>query len=210
LIVDPASLPAFTAAVLVIVFAPGPDMMFMIGTGLNAGRRGAVVAAFGVTAGVSVYVIGSALGLAALVEQVPEVLDVIRVLGAAYLSYLGVVTWRNAGSVASIDQDGPRAISEVFRRGFIVNITNPKVALFIAAFIPRFVDPSRGNTTAQFLTYALTFQAIGLMVDLVVGFGAGSCRHFLMQRPTAARNLDRLAAMVYLAIATWLAIDLAT
>jgi len=205
LIVDPASFPAFTAAVLVIVIAPGPDMMFMIGTGLNAGRRGAIVAAFGVTAGVSVYVIGSALGLATLVEKVPEVLDAIRILGAAYLSYLGVITWRNAGSVSNIDQGSQRAISEVFRRGFIVNITNPKVALFIAAFIPRFVDPSRGNTTGQFLTYALTFQAIGLVVDL----GAGSARHFLMHQPTAARNLDRLAATVYLAIAAWLAIDVA-
>lgn len=207
--VDPAVLPAFIAAVVVIMITPGPDMMFMIGTGLNAGRKGAVVAAFGVTAGVSVYVVGSAIGLAVLVEQVPRILDGLRIIGAIYLGYLGVTTWRDAGAPTTIGDDSPRDLPKIFRRGFIVNITNPQAALFIAALIPQFIEPSRGNITGQLLTFALAFQAIGLVADLLIGMTAGSTRQLLMQRPSVGRKLDQLAGSVYIAIAVWFIVEAA-
>ena len=207
MIIDPATVPAFVTAVLLILIAPGPDMMFMIGTGLSAGHRGAVVAAFGVTAGVTIYVLGSAVGLAALIERTPGILEIVRLAGAAYLLYLAVTMWRAAKAQTGLGEGGSGDLSEIFRRGFIVNITNPKVVLFIAAFIPQFVDTTAGNTTGQFLVYALTFQLLGLIVDLAVGVGAGTTRRFLAIRPNTGLVLDRVAASVYLAIAAWLTVD---
>lgn len=207
--IDLAVAPAFIGAVLLILIAPGPDMMFMIGTGVQLGRRAAIVAAFGVTAGVSVYVFGSAFGLAALIERVPEVLDAIRLLGAAYLGYLAVTTWRGAGAPQAVGPTEPMTNRQIFRRGFIVNVTNPKVALFIAAFIPQFVDPALGHTTVQFLIFAMAFQLLGLIVDVVVGVSAGSVKQLLTDRPQVAVRLERIAALVYLTIALWLVFEVA-
>jgi len=203
-IIEPSTIPGFTVATLAILVAPGPDMMFMIGTGFSAGRRGAAAAAFGVTTGVTIYVVGSAVGLAALLETVPELLNLIRLLGAAYLVVMARRAWQNDGSIPMYTPSGPGALGGIFRRGFVVNITNPKVAIFIAAFIPHFVRPDLGNTTAQFLVFAVAFQAFGLVMDLIVGMTAGSARRLFSDRPGVAATLDRLAAGVYMLIATWL------
>jgi len=206
-IIEPSTIPAFAVATMAILIAPGPDMMFMIGTGISTGRRGAVVAAFGVTAGVTIYVVGSAVGLAALLERMPQLLDIVRLLGAAYLVRLAWTAWQSNGSAtpdSPINSPGPAGI---FRRGFMVNITNPKVAIFIAAFIPHFVRPGLGNTTAQFLIFAFSFQLMGLLVDLLIGTTAGSTRRLFIGRPNAAPTLDRVAAGVYVSIAMWLIVE---
>ncbi len=205
---DPSILPAYLAAVLVILAAPGPDMMFMIASGLGAGRRGAVYAALGVTAGVSVYVIGSVVGLAALLSRSPGLLDATRLVGAAYLVHLGITSWSGGGTTVTSHTTGDSALA-IFRRGFVVNITNPKVALFIAAFIPQFLGGDAPATT-QLLVLALVFQVCGLVVDLIVGVAAGTIRHLLDERAGLATNLGRASAVVYLAIALWLLVELAT
>lgn len=207
MIIEPSTIPAFTVATLAILIAPGPDMMFMIGTGLSDGRRGAAAAAFGVTSGVTIYVVGSAVGLAALLERLPQLLDVIRLLGAAYLIRMAWRSWQDARTNAADIQSRPRQLGEIFRRGFMVNITNPKVAIFVAAFIPHFVRPDLGRTTAQFLIFAITFQMLGLFVDLAIGATAGSTRQLLVDRPNAALTLERMAAGVYVSIAMWLIVE---
>ncbi|KMS91034.1 LysE family translocator [Prauserella rugosa] len=202
--IDVGVLPAFLGAVVVLMVVPGPDMAFMVATGLRDGRRAAAQAAFGITAGVSVYVVLTALGLGALLAAMPQVGDMIRLCGAAYLVYLAWATWRSAGAPVAVESaPQPRA----FRRGFLVNVSNPKILLFFTAFLPQFLGDAAGNPALQLLVLGLLLQAIGLVVDLVTGQLAGAVRERVLGRPRVRSLFERLAATVYGALAAALLAD---
>lgn len=207
-LLDLGVLPGFLIAVLVILVAPGPDMAFMVASGLNGGRRGATRAAFGITTGVTVYVLLTAAGLGAVLAAAPTAVNVIRLAGAAYLGYLALSTWRAAGADLEPQSD-QQATSHIFRRGFLVNLSNPKIALFFTAFLPQFLGDVIGNPALQLLMLGLVLQLLGLLVDLIVGYAAGTMREQVLQRPKVRRALDRLSAMVYAALAMFLVAEIA-
>lgn len=144
--VDLGVLPAFIAAVVVLLLAPGPDMAFIVATGLRDGRGGATRAALGITAAVSVYVVLTALGVGAFLAAAPGIAEVIQLGGAAYLSYLAWATWRSSGSPL---EPSPEQSANVFRRGFAVNIANPKIMLPFTAFLPQFLGEATENPVLQ-------------------------------------------------------------
>ncbi len=207
--VDVTVLPAFLVAVLVILVAPGPDMAFVVASGLNGGRRAATRAAFGITTGVTVYVLLTAAGLGAVLAAAPTALTAIRLAGAGYLAYLAWRTWRTAGSQTySAPLGAQTAADHTFRRGFLVNLANPKIALFFTAFLPQFLGHVTGNPAVQLLMLGLTLQLLGLIVDLMLGFAAGTMRDRVLRRPTIRRALDQVSAGVYAALATLLAAEI--
>ncbi|MCP2254216.1 Threonine/homoserine/homoserine lactone efflux protein [Prauserella aidingensis] len=192
--IDVAVLPAFLGAVVLLMVMPGPVMAFMVATGLRDGRRAAARAAFGVNVGVSVYVVLTALGLGALLAAMPQVGDVIRLCGAGYLGYLAWTTWRSAGDPVAVDTPPqPRA----FRRGFLVNLSNPKILLFFTAFLPQFLGDAAANPALQLLVLGLLLQLVGLVVDLVTGQLAGAVRDRVLARPRVRTLFERLSATVY-------------
>lgn len=192
--IDVGVLPAFVPAVVVLLLAPGPEMAFMVATGLRDGRGGATRAALGITAGVSVYVALTALGLGVFLAAVPGVVDVIQVGGAAYLAYLAWETWRSSGAQLKTTSAGS---AEVFRRGFAVNLSNPKIMLFFTAFLPQFLGDTAVNPVVQLLMLGLVLQLLGLLTDLAIGYGAGAVRDRILRRTRAQSFLERTAAGVY-------------
>lgn len=194
----PEILLPFLLAVLAILVVPGPDMAFVVASGVSAGRRGGVLAAVGITVGVSVHVLLAALGIGALLRAVPEIAEAIRLAGAAYLAYLAVTMWRDAGS-ATIDAgfEGGKRLGWIFWRGMVVNLTNPKIILFFTAFLSQFVDPERGGAALQFLTLGLILQSAGLAVDAAFGIAAGTVRDAFARRPGLNALLNRVAAAIF-------------
>lgn len=202
--IDVGVLPAFVPAVVVLLLAPGPEMAFMVATGLRDGRGGATRAALGITAGVSVYVALTALGLGVFLAAVPGVVDVIQVGGAAYLAYLAWLTWRSSGAQLETTSVGS---AEVFRRGFAVNLSNPKIMLFFTAFLPQFLGDTAVNPVVQLLMLGLVLQLLGLLTDLAIGYGAGAVRDRILRRTRAQSFLERVAAGVYGVLAAVLLVD---
>lgn len=202
--VDLGVLPAFIAAVVILLLAPGPDMAFMVATGLRDGRRGANRAAFGITAGVGVYVILTALGVGAFLAAVPGVIDAIQLAGAAYLAYLAWASWRSSGS--PLESSADRS-ADAFRRGFIVNISNPKIMLFFTAFLPQFLGDATQHPVFQLLMLGLILQTLGLITDLAIGYAAGAVRDRVLQGKRVRMLLERLAVGVYGALATVLVVE---
>ncbi len=181
-------------------------MAFMIAAGVGGGRRAAIRAALGVTAGVTIYVLITAAGLGILLARLPAALDAIRVVGAGYLAYLAWQTFRRAGAEhQDAGQDG-----HVFRQGFIVNLTNPKIALFFIAFLPQFLGDAELNPALQLLFLGVVLQACGLVVDLAVGFAAGTMRDHVLRKRSVRLALDLFTGAVYLTLATLLVIDTVT
>ena len=170
----------FIAAGLLLNLTPGPDVLFVSAHAMRAGASAGVVAALGIAAGCLVHVGAATLGVSALLAASSTAFALLKWLGAVYLVWVGVqmlrAAWnRNAiNSVAdradSIPASGPlitkTSMRTVFRRGFLTNVLNPKVALFFLAFVPQFIAPGTAHTGGVFLLLGLIFTANGLLVSV--------------------------------------------
>lgn len=204
--IDPAVLPGFLLAVLVIAVAPGPDMAYIVAVSVVHGPRAGVVSATGMAIGMVVHVTVTALGLAVLVTAVPWTLDVIRLAGAAYLAWLAVDTLRSAGR-GETGGHAPAARRTVLRRATLTNLANPKVILFIAALLPHFVRPGHGPMGVQLLTLGVVFLLVGLVVDAAIGLAAGRLRTALAAGSRAGTTVAILAGLTFATLAVLLVVD---
>lgn len=202
MIVDPILLLAFVPAGLALNVTPGPDMMFCLAQGLRGGARCGWAAATGVALGGMVHVLLAGLGLGALVAALPGAFDVIRWGGAAYLAWIAWKTLRTpiAGSDAP-----PMVPARAARQGFVVNITNPKFILFVLAFVPQFIDPTRA-VLPQFLVYGVLMSLGGMMVNGLVGQFSGRLRRRLEGGTRTERALRYGCATLFGGLALRLAI----
>lgn len=201
--VDFWTLMAFIPAGLALNLSPGADMMFCLGLGLRSGPRPAVAASAGISAGGMVHVTLAGLGLGAAVAAAPWLFDVIRWLGVAYLLYLA----RRALRSGPIRGSGVAAMSasKAFFEGMAVNLLNPKVILFVLAFLPQFVDPA-GSILGQFLIFGLVLAAGGFFINSGVGIFAGTLGRRLTGSPRFARWLGWISAGIFTALAARLAL----
>ncbi|SDX15853.1 Threonine/homoserine/homoserine lactone efflux protein [Ruegeria halocynthiae] len=201
--IDTVTLLAFVPAAMVLNFTPGADMMFCFGQGLRAGARSALLASLGVSVGLMVHVLLAGLGLGAVVSTIPWLFDVIRWLGVVYLLYLAWGAIRNG----AVSDDAPvKPAHFAFREGLLVNLTNPKVILFVLAFIPQFVNPAQGSVLLQFLTLGLIIASGSILVNGMVGIFAGGAGRFLVSNPRASRIMGWITGGIFTALAVRLAI----
>ncbi|MEL6452236.1 MAG: LysE family translocator [Pseudomonadota bacterium] len=198
--VDPVMLLAFVPAGLALNLTPGADMMFCLGQGLRAGPRAAIAASGGIALGAFVHASLAGLGLGALVATVPLAFEVIRWIGVGYLLWLAYHTLHHAGGRVDVPAVAPR---RAFRAGLIVNLTNPKVILFVLAFVPQFVVPAAGPVLGQFLIFGALLSLGGFVINGAVGvFASGAGRRLAR----GSRVLDWLSASVFAGLALRLAI----
>jgi threonine/homoserine/homoserine lactone efflux protein len=197
---DPAVLPSFLVAVVLITVAPGPDNAYIAAVAVDRGVRAGLVSAVGMAIGMVVHATAAALGLAMLLSSAPAALTAIRLAGAAYLGWLGATTlWsmRRSGAQTRHPPPGRRLLA----RAVLTNLTNPKVILFFAAFLPQFVRPGHGPTAVQLLTLGVLFLLVGLVIDSVVGIAAGRLHDAAAPGGRAANTLGVLAGLTFAALA---------
>lgn len=201
--IDPVMLLAFLPAALALNLTPGADMMFCLAQGARGGARPALAASAGISSGAMVHVSLAGLGLGALVAGAPVVFDVIRWGGVAYLVWLAWKTLRTP-----LDPGDRPAVrpGRAFRDGLVVNLTNPKVILFILAFVPQFVDPAR-PVLPQFLIYGAVLALGGFVINGLVGVFSGGIGRRLAADPRADRWLRRASATIFGALALRLALE---
>ncbi len=201
--IDPISLLTFIPAALALNLTPGVDMMFCLGLGLRSGARPAMAASAGISTGGMVHVTLAGLGLGAVIATLPWVFDVIRWVGVGYLLWLARAALRSTPLRGT--KLPPKTALSAFRDGMFVNLANPKVILFVLAFVPQFIDPARGAILGQFLIYGLVL-AIG---GFIVNSGAGIFASGLGRRLTGSQRLTRGLGFVSAGIFTALAARLA-
>lgn len=208
--IDLGVLPGFVAVILVFLLPPGPDMAFMIAVGLSDGRRAAVRAILGIGTGMSIYAVAVVAGLGAVAESAPTVLDGLKLLGSAYLAWLGVVTLRHAhhGEPLPGGDQGARA-GRAFRRGVIISLANPKVMLFFLAVLPQFVGDA-DDTTAQLALLGATNVLAEVLLYGTIGLVAGGVRARTVTSRRRGAMLERLAGVVYLGLAVIIAAETLT
>ena len=201
--IDPIVFFAFIPAGLALNLTPGADMMFSLGLGLRSGPRAAILASAGISTGGMVHVTLAGLGLGTAVAAQPWLFDAIRWVGVAYLLWLAF----NALKAKPLcPETPPTSARRAFREGLMVNLTNPKVILFVLAFIPQFVDAARGAILGQFLIYGLLLAVSGSFINGAVGVFAGGLGKQLTGSVRFTRRLGLISAAIFAALATRLAL----
>jgi threonine/homoserine/homoserine lactone efflux protein len=196
--IDPAALWVFALASLALAVVPGPAVLYIVAQSVNGGRRAGVLSALGVATGGLVHVLAAVIGLSALLAASAEAFTAVKLVGAAYLVWLGIRTL-----LSSEDRIGGRApeptLARTYRQGVIVNVLNPKTALFFIAFLPQFVSTD-GSTRAQLAVLGAIFVAIALTSDLVWALVAGTAAHLLRHSRTFLRVQRYVSGTVFIAL----------
>jgi threonine/homoserine/homoserine lactone efflux protein len=193
----------FLVAALSLNLTPGADMTYVLARSAGQGRGAGVVSAFGVSAGSLGHSLLAAVGVSALLASSPTLFLAIQYGGAAYLLYLAWKAWRGARQPLAMEEQPKASLARVFLQGAWTNLLNPKVALFILAFLPQFVDPARGHVIWQMLFLGLLFNIGGTTVNLAVALVVGWISDHLRQSAKFALYVGRFSALVML----WLAVQ---
>ncbi|MCW2867801.1 MAG: LysE family translocator [Marmoricola sp.] len=187
---------AFLVASFVFIQVPGPSLLFTIGRALTVGRRDALLSVLGNALGLVVQVLLVALGLGALVAASAGVYTTVKLVGAAYVVWLGVQAIRHRGDARQLLERGPAATAPGSRRravgtGLLVGLTNPKTVIFFVAFLPQFVDAGAGRTGLQLAVLGLAFGVLAACSDSVWALAAARARAWFARTPS---RLDALGA----------------
>lgn len=197
---DTASLLIFITAAVVLVVTPGPAVLYIVGRSLEQGRIAGIVSALGIASAGVVHVVLAVLGVSAILTQSEVAFTLIKYAGAAYLIYLGARTLLTKVKNPTDLTFNRMSLSQIYRQGVIVNMLNPKTALFFLAFLPQFVNPERGSVTAQLLMLGVIFVTIAVVSDGVYGIAAGSIRELLLTKPRTMQWQKYISGTIYIGL----------
>jgi threonine/homoserine/homoserine lactone efflux protein len=186
--VSATGLSLFLLAAVMIAVVPGPGIFYVAARTLSGGRRTGLASALGTAAGGLVHVVAGALGVSAIILASAELFAALKLIGAFYLVWLGIRTFRDAGKLPA-EHIAPPAHDRAFRDGVLVEAFNPKTAAFFLAFIPQFIDPAAGFPAFQFIALGLVSVMLNTLADVVVVLMASTASAGLARRP---RLLQRL------------------
>ncbi len=201
------TLAIFIPTALALNMTPGNDMLFCLGQGIKSGPKAGNAASFGIATGAMIHTLLAGLGLAALVAAHPVALEVLRWAGIAYLVWLAIGAFRNRDQDLTPLKTKRSGAFSAWRDGIVVNLLNPKIIVFVLAFIPQFVDPARGSVWAQFLIFGLILNIGGTIINCLVGGFAGKLGAVLSRSARIARGFQIFTGCVFLGLAAKLAFD---
>jgi len=171
---SPSTYALFLLAAFVINVIPGPAVLYIVSQSIDGGRRAALASVFGVGVGALVQTTAAAVGIASLLVASATAFDAVRYAGAAYLVFLGLRRLLRRESPETVGARTPRSLRRLFGQGVVVNVLNPKTALFMFAFLPQFVDVSRGHVALQIVVLGVSFALLGLLSDGAWGLAAAA------------------------------------
>ena len=182
-----SSLPVFVAASVVLLVIPGPAVLYILARSGAQGRRAGLVTVVGVHAASVVHVLAAVAGLSTIVLASATAFTAVKVAGGVYLIFLGLKCWSSARRDDAPPTPNARPTNRLFAEGFVVNLFNPKVALFFLAFLPQFVERERGPIWAQTLVLGLVYISLGLVTDSAYAIGGARLGRWFSERGTPLR-----------------------
>jgi threonine/homoserine/homoserine lactone efflux protein len=201
--IPPENLLAFVALAAAIIAVPGPSVLFVVSRAVAHGRRAALTTVVGNTGGLIVQVTAVALGIGGIITQSVALFTALKLIGAAYLVFLGVraIRRRRAGAATATPVVAPaKPMGRVLREGFVVGVTNPKMIVFVTAALPQFMDRSAGDVAGQLLLLGLVLGVLALMMDSVWALGAGSARDWFVRSPKRLAQLSAGGGVVMIGL----------
>ena len=193
MIFDSPRLAVFVVAALVLLLVPGPSVLYIVARSIDQGRRAGITSVLGIHVGTLVHIAAATAGLSALIVSSAVAFTAVKTAGAVYLIGLGLWTIFVRRAEPDVALGGQRALRRVFAQGIVVNVLNPKTALFFLAFLPQFVDPNAAHPALQVAFLGLLFMALGLVTDSLWAVAAGTAGGVL-RRSTRYVKIQRYVA----------------
>ncbi|SDL77232.1 Threonine/homoserine/homoserine lactone efflux protein [Salinimicrobium catena] len=200
-------IPFLTASILLTI-SPGPDIIYVLVQGMTNGKKYGVMTAFGLVSGIIVHTSLVAFGISAILKQSEILFLIIKLFGAGYLLYLAYQVYKSDPSIKVNSENGglKKGLSSLYKRGFLMNVLNPKVAIFFLAFFPGFLWEPSGNTVAQFYLLGFLFMLQAFLIFSTVAVLAGKISGYLQKHPHSGVVFKWLQVIVFLGIAGFILI----
>ncbi|MGI9319756.1 MAG: LysE family translocator [bacterium] len=196
---------AFLSVSVLLGLAPGPDNIFVLTQSAIKGRMAGLIVTFGLCSGIVIHTTAVAFGVAALFKTSQLAFVSLKIAGALYLLYLAWQAFRASSQEIVLGGDNVPQYARLYRRGFIMNVTNPKVSIFFLAFLPQFADPTRGSLPLQMMILGMLFILSTILVFGAIALVAGKLGEKFAHSPKAQLILNRIAGTVFIALALKLA-----
>ena len=191
----------FFSASILLALAPGPDNIFVLTQSAIRGRLAGWVITLGLCTGLIGHTLLVSSGIAAIFKASPVTFTSLKLAGVAYLLYLAFLAFRASAAKLSLSKNGGASLFQLYQRGIIMNMTNPKVSIFFLSFLPQFANPERGPIMLQIVTLGFVFMISALLVFGMISLFAGYLGSRLQQLPKALNIMNRIAATVYVTLA---------
>lgn len=190
----------FMLAAGLLIVVPGPAVLYIVARAIDQGRLAGIVSVLGIALGAVVHSLAAAVGITAVLAASALAFSTVKYLGAAYLLYLGITTLLKKPEPQEKIVVEPKPLWQIFRQGFVVNLLNPKTALFFLAFLPQFADPAHGSVPLQTFILGLIFVTIALFSDSIYALLAGQLGGWLKQSQTFQQRQRYFSGSVYIAL----------
>ncbi len=198
----------FVMTAILLNLTPGPDTMYILGRSMAQGRRSGIASALGISTGCLVHTLAAAFGISAVLMTSSQAFFVVKILGAAYLIYLGVQMLRSPSVFQDARGDEAEASDfKIFRQGVVTNVLNPKVALFFLALLPQFVSKDSAHPTLALLMLGLTFVLTGTIWCLGLAFFAGFLSDHIRRSQRLSTAISRITGLTFLGLGVKLAVS---
>lgn len=199
----------FLTAAIALNVSPGPDLVYLLSRTIAQGTRVGLASAAGVCCGAVVHVLAAACGLSAILAASATAFSVVKYVGAAYLFYLGIQAFRSSGMLVAAEAAQATASvtpAQAFAQGVLVDVLNPKVALFFMAFLPQFVRPDHGSAALQLVFLGLLVILVAILIEALFVLAAARATEFFRRNPAASVGLERVLGTVFVALGLRLAL----
>lgn len=206
---SPEVLIAFTAAALMLNISPGPSNLYVIARSIAQGTKGGIVAAVGLAVGSMVHVVATVVGISAIFRHSPTLYTIVKLIGAVYLIYLGISYWKSnsAGNNMVATKTRQKPLFTIFRESIIVEVTNPKTALFFIALLPQFVVPESGPVSQQLLVFGLIVMISAIPCDVLVAISSSKASDWLIKHKRAQQVQERVSGSILLGMGAYIVAD---
>lgn len=206
LLISPEQFIGFLGAAMLITISPGPDNLMVLSMGMSRGRRRGMVFGIGCALGCLSHTVLAAVGVSALILASPMAFGALKLLGGAYLVWLGIGALRSRGGAHAGDDGGAESalpdesLGRLFAKGLLANAINPKVVLFFLSFLPQFVVTQRGDASWQTAQLGLLFTAQAVVLFSLLGYFSGAVGAWINRHPGAGMWMDRVAGAVFVGL----------
>lgn len=200
MIPDTASLGVFVVAALALLVVPGPAVLYIVARSIHQGRRAGLMSVLGIHVGTLVHIAAATAGLSALIVSSAVAFTAVKIAGAVYLVGLGLWTLFARGAEPEVALGGERNLRRAFAQGIVVNVLNPKTALFFLAFLPQFVDPDASRPALQIAFLGVLFALLGLVTDSLWALAAGTAGGVLRRSRRFVRGQRYVTGTVYVGL----------
>jgi threonine/homoserine/homoserine lactone efflux protein len=198
--IEASRLYLFMGAALALLLLPGPAVLYITARSASQGRMAGLVSVIAIETANFIQAAAAALGLSAILLSSALAFDVVKYLGAAYLIYLGIRKWMSSDEAVDQEQVKRESLSRIYWQGLVINILNPKTALFFFAFLPQFIDPAKGNVVGQNLLLGSLFVGMALITDSLYAWLASSLAGKLSENKGFQKGQRYFAGLIYVGL----------